>query len=161
MDTKEPPDQEKDEKDGEDAAVALQELLAQQALGPHRFAMPHTRIRAFIDHLTIREARDVGPKLTVAMLAVSYLDVEGFEAEMSKTHLELIVEFAREHPNKRYRSFMAALRSNCESKNPDLPAVVWTLMEAQGLLSKVTPNWAQAVLIYSKRVGLLETQPEA
>ncbi len=154
--TDEPIDQPKDDNHDEnknDPALSVRQLL-DQSFGPRRFVVPNTQIHAFINRLTIQEARDVGVKITIAMLAVTYLQIEGFEAELSKKHLDLIAGLAREHPNKRYREVMTALRHNCESRRPDLDAVLWTLTEAREMLTEFKPDLGKALLIYSQRLGL-------
>ena len=68
--------------------------------------------------------------------------------------MALIAQLAREHPNKRYRAFMGALQSNCESKNPDFSAVFRTLINAQVLLFDLMPDWQEAVKVYIERAEI-------
>ena len=125
-----------------------------ESLGPLRLALPTSQIKAFVDRLTIREEREIAPKIVMAMFAVNRLHLDGFEDEMAKKCLALVEQLPGEHPNKRYREVMRALRGLCKSKSPDLPAVVWTLMEAQGLLLEAAPDLSKGWDAYAERVGI-------
>ncbi len=117
-------------------------------------ALPTSQVRAFINHLTVEEAHEVGLRINVTMHAVNYLHQHGFDNELAERHLELIAQLAREHHDPRYRAFMAALRKICESKTPNLGAVVWTLIEANIFLAAAQPDSAKAAAVYEERIGI-------
>ena len=116
--------------------------------------MPPTQVRTFINRLSIQEAREVGPKINLAILAANYLRIHGFEDQLANKNLRLIASVSHEHANKRYRYVMAAVRNICESKDPDLHAVIWTLMDARKVLRETTPDLQRAVDLYASRLRL-------
>lgn len=135
--------------------VHLQLPEYDESIGPPRLALPKTQIAGFINRLTVAEARDVGLNLGIAVFAANYLRTHGSQDGMAGANLTLIARLADAHTNKRYRTFMARLRDMCKSENPDLPAVIWTMMEALALLIEtVKPDWNRAVDAYAARLGL-------
>ncbi len=148
-------DQEKEEEARErEACLNLLLPMYDESLGPDRFALPPTQVRTFINRLSIQEAREVGPKINVAILAANYLRIHGFEDQLANKNLRLIASVSHEHANKRYRYVMAAVRNICESKDPDLHAVIWTLMDARKVLRETTPDLQRAVDLYASRLRL-------
>ena len=125
-----------------------------RSLPPPRLLLPAKQLRTFVNGLKSEEAAEVGLMIKLATIAVNFIRVNGWDDDLMVKNLALIAQVALEHPNKRYRAVMAALRKNCESPHPDLHGVVCTLLEAHALLLEPGPDWWKARDIYADRIGI-------